>query len=130
MIAADAPPDFITRPGREDSLREPVGCRSTPCRRRSASGRRRCSTSSSTTSIPSSRGRSSAACARPGWGDPRLGGADTPDRLHYYRLHGPTLLIEYDKTDLDHAHSVWHDPTNLFGEDHLRAHHEAAHAHR
>ena len=57
-------------------------------------------------------------------------GADTPDRLHYYRLHGLTLLIEYDKTDLDHAHSVWHDPTNLFGEDHLRAHHEAAHAHR
>jgi hypothetical protein len=54
-------------------------------------------------------------------------GATTPDRLHYYRLHGPTLILEYDKTDADHAHSVWHDPTNLFGEDHLRAHREAAH---
>lgn len=54
-------------------------------------------------------------------------GATTPDGLHYYRLHGPTLILEYDRTEPDHAHSVWHDPTNLFGEDHLRRHHEAAH---
>ena len=54
-------------------------------------------------------------------------GATTPEDLHYYRLHGPTLIVEYDKTDHDHAHSVWHDPTNLFGEDHLRAHRLRAH---
>jgi hypothetical protein len=54
-------------------------------------------------------------------------GATTPDRLHYYRLHGPTLLIEYDRTGPDHAHSVWHDPSDPFGEDQLRAHHESAH---
>ena len=40
-----------------------------------------------------------------------------PARPHYYRLHGPTLLIEYDNTqnDANHIHSVWHDPVNDFG---------------
>ena len=35
-----------------------------------------------------------------------------PGKAHYYRLHGPTLLIEYDNTqnDANHIHSVWHDP--------------------
>ena len=35
-----------------------------------------------------------------------------PGQAHYYRLHGPTLLIEYDNTqnDANHIHSVWHDP--------------------
>ena len=51
-----------------------------------------------------------------------------PSRPHYYRLHGPTLLIEYDNTqnDANHIHSVWHDPVNDFGADLLRAHY--AHA--
>ncbi|MEO1020039.1 MAG: DUF3500 domain-containing protein, partial [Pseudomonadota bacterium] len=31
---------------------------------------------------------------------------------HYFRLHGPTLLIEYDNTQngANHVHTVWHDP--------------------
>src|SRR5262249_2897599 len=42
-----------------------------------------------------------------------------PGRAHYYRLHGPTLLIEYDNTqnDANHIHSVWHDPRRDFGQD-------------
>jgi hypothetical protein len=51
---------------------------------------------------------------------------------HYYRLHGPTLLIEYDNTqnDANHIHSVWHELGNDFGEDLLRAHYETGHPHR
>jgi hypothetical protein len=47
-----------------------------------------------------------------------------PKRPHYYRLHGPTVLIEYDNTqnDANHIHSVWHDPRNDFGADPLGAH--------
>ena len=47
-----------------------------------------------------------------------------PKRPHYYRLHGPTVLIEYDNTqnDANHIHSVWHDPRNDFGADVLGAH--------
>jgi hypothetical protein len=52
-----------------------------------------------------------------------------PRQPHYYRLHGPTLLIEYDNTQnrANHVHSVWHDPRNDFGADLLRAHYERGH---
>ena len=43
---------------------------------------------------------------------------------HYYRVQGPTFLIEYDNTqdDANHAHSVWRDFTGDFGRDLLAAH--------
>jgi hypothetical protein len=52
-----------------------------------------------------------------------------PGRAHYYRVHGPTLLIEYDNTqnNANHIHSVWHDPKRDFGLDLLRAHYEQGH---
>ena len=45
---------------------------------------------------------------------------------HYYRIHGPTVLIEYDNTQggANHVHSVWRDPQNDFGDDLLRRHYE------
>jgi hypothetical protein len=54
-----------------------------------------------------------------------------PRQPHYYRLHGPTLLIEYDNSQnrANHVHSVWHDPRNDFGADPLRAHYERRHQH-
>ena len=47
-------------------------------------------------------------------------------KAHYYRLHGPTLLIELDNTqnDANHIHSVWHDPQRDFGLDALKAHYD------
>ena len=47
-----------------------------------------------------------------------------PGKPHYYRLHGPTLLIEYDNTqnDANHCHSVLRDPADDFGDDLLRRH--------
>jgi Protein of unknown function (DUF3500) len=54
-----------------------------------------------------------------------------PGRAHYYRIHGPTVLIELDNSqnDANHIHSVWHDPRNDFGADLLRAHYEHGHRH-
>ena len=45
---------------------------------------------------------------------------------HYYRIHGPTFLIEYDNTqgNGNHIHTVWRDLKNDFGEDLLREHYE------
>jgi hypothetical protein len=56
-------------------------------------------------------------------------GGDQPGTPHYYRIHGPTLLIEYDNTQnqANHIHTVIRDPRNDFGEDPLAAHY--AHAH-
>lgn len=43
---------------------------------------------------------------------------------HYFRIHGPTLVIEYDNTqnNANHAHLVWHSPDNNFGADYLQRH--------
>jgi hypothetical protein len=43
---------------------------------------------------------------------------------HYYRVQGPTFLIEYDNTQNDgnHVHSVWRDFNGDFGRDLLREH--------
>lgn len=42
----------------------------------------------------------------------------------YYRLQGPSLLVEWDNTQrgANHAHSVWRDPSSDFGLDVLAAH--------
>ena len=45
-------------------------------------------------------------------------------KKHYYRVQGPTFLIEYDNTqdDGNHIHSVWRDFDGDFGRDLLREH--------
>lgn len=56
-------------------------------------------------------------------------GSDIEEEPHYYRLHGPTLLVEYDcvQDAGNHTHAVWRDPKRDFGRDPLRAHRAAAH---
>jgi hypothetical protein len=50
-------------------------------------------------------------------------------RKHYYRVQGPTFLIEFDNTQNDgnHVHSVWRDFDRDFGRDLLRDHIKSAH---
>ena len=45
---------------------------------------------------------------------------------HYYRVQGPTFLLEYDNTQNgnNHVHAVWRDFLGDFGEDLLKAHYE------
>ncbi len=49
---------------------------------------------------------------------------------HYYRIHGPTFVVEYDNTqnDANHVHTVWRNFDRDFGRDPLREHLAAAHA--
>ncbi len=53
-------------------------------------------------------------------------GSIEPGRPHYYRIHSPKLLIEYDNTqnNANHIHTVYRDLANDFGEDMLRLHYE------
>ena len=48
----------------------------------------------------------------------------------YYRIHGPTILIEYDntQTNANHIHTVVRDLTNDWGEDLLREHYKNSHS--
>ncbi|MDX9975524.1 MAG: DUF3500 domain-containing protein [FCB group bacterium] len=53
---------------------------------------------------------------------------------HYYRIQGPSFVIEYDNTqnNANHVHTVWRDFNGDFGRDLLRDHyhdHPAPHQH-
>ncbi len=58
-------------------------------------------------------------------------GSLAPGKGHYFRIHGPTLLIEYDNTqnNANHVHTVVRDLTNDYGEDVLKRHYEKDHQH-
>jgi len=121
--------DILTGPGREDSLRRPQGLALD-----SMTGSQRDQILQLIEQY--------AHDMRPDLAEPALravrdagveklhfawAGATSPGTRHYYRLHGPTLLIEYDNTEPNHTHTVWHDPRDGFGDDLLRRHREHAH---
>ena len=75
---------------------------------------------------PASAQDAQARLDRAGFGKVRFawaGGLESGAK-HYYRVHGPTLLIEYDNTqnDANHIHTVYRDLDNDFGGDVLRRH--------
>ncbi len=54
-----------------------------------------------------------------------------PGKAHYYRVQGPSFLVEFDNAqdDGNHIHTVWRDPENDFGEDLLATHYAQDHDH-
>ena len=54
-------------------------------------------------------------------------GAAARGEPHYYRIQGPSFLIEYDNTqgNANHVHSVWRDFRGDFGRDLLAEHYES-----
>jgi hypothetical protein len=59
-------------------------------------------------------------------------GSTRPGEAHYYRIQGPSFLIEYDNTqnDANHIHTVWRDFAGDFGRDLLQEHYrDAPHRH-
>jgi hypothetical protein len=75
--------------------------------------------------------------SRSGWENIYFGWAGPvgPSAPYYYRVHGPTLLIEFDNNHppgrsdgpINHVHSVFRDPQNDYGEDLLKQHYEQSH---
>jgi hypothetical protein len=57
-------------------------------------------------------------------------GSTEPGQRHYFRVQGPTLLIEHDNTqgNGNHIHSVWRNPADDFGDDVLAEHYRMHHA--
>jgi len=57
-------------------------------------------------------------------------GGTTPGEPHYWRLHGPHFVVEYDNVQggANHVHTLWRDLENDFGGDLLRQHHLHDHA--
>jgi hypothetical protein len=72
------------------------------------------------------------AIEKAGLGDIVFAWMGAPDRSggHYYRIQGPTFLIEFDNTQnrANHIHVVWRDFHGDFGRDVLKEHY-ASHQH-
>jgi hypothetical protein len=62
-----------------------------------------------------------------------MGSVDDPTQRHYYRVHGPSVLIEYTiergvgGDAANHVHSIVRDPSNDYGEDWLGHHYKESH---
>ena len=58
-------------------------------------------------------------------------GSTRRGEAHYYRIQGPSFLVEYDNTQngANHIHTVWRDFDGDFGDDLLKQHYESASAH-
>jgi hypothetical protein len=69
-----------------------------------------------------------AKIEKAGWDQTSFAWAGGLDRGqgHYYRVQGPTFLLEYDNTqnNANHIHAVWRDFENDFGDDLLLKHYE------
>jgi hypothetical protein len=67
-----------------------------------------------------------AKIEKAGWDKVTFAWAGSLERgqRHYYRVQGPTFLIEYDNTqnNANHVHAVWRDFKGDFGADLLREH--------
>lgn len=56
-------------------------------------------------------------------------GSEQIGKPHYYRLHGPSFLVEYDNTqnNANHVHTVWRSIDNDWGDDLLKGHYNRSH---
>ncbi len=74
-------------------------------------------------------GRRMEAIQKAGWEKVVFAWMGAPDRAgaHYYRIQGPTFVIEFDNTQnrANHIHLVWRDFEGDFGRDALKEHYKA-----
>jgi len=134
VIADDSLGNIVTGPGRADALKEPTGL---PLSAMSEENR-----NLALAIIETYVGNLRGDLAKANMQRIREGGVDgihfawagplSLDEPHYYRLHGPVALIEYDNTqnDANHIHSVWRDLTRDFGGDLLAEHYRHGHPHK
>ncbi|MBI3869087.1 MAG: DUF3500 domain-containing protein [Verrucomicrobia bacterium] len=66
-----------------------------------------------------------------GWNQVRFSWAGSSKKYeaHYYRIQGPSFLLEYAnvQNNANHVHTVWRDFDGDFGEDLLKRHYEQSH---
>jgi len=126
IVAAEAPDDILTGADLSIDPLSPVGIRAsalTDSQRELLMGIIDAYTSIMADDIAAERMTEVHSAGLGDIGFAWAGGTDRGDQ-HYYRVQGPTFLIEYDSTQGggNHVHAVWRDFDNDFGRDLLREH--------
>lgn len=131
LIATRAPADIITGNDREARLAAPTGV---PYARMTAAQQAQLR---ALVEVYAGRLRPELAAAElqkiadRGWNTLHFAWAGSlePGQGHYYRIHSPDFVIEYDNTQngANHIHTTWRDFKGDFGRDLLREHHLESH---
>ncbi len=135
IIQAEAPRDIVTEASRRAEIGKPAGLpyrEMTPEQRKAVVQVIRFYAERMRPEIAESELSRIEAAGYEGIHFAWAGGASVGEP-HYYRIHGPTFLIEYDNTqnDANHIHTVWRDLEDDFGGvDVLAAHYETSPHHR
>jgi len=128
VIQADAPNDIITGNDREVTITERSGLPASAMNAEQRDLLLRLVSEYTGNMDQSIASKQMAKIEESGFGELHFAwaGGGEPGERHYYRIHGPTVLIEYDNTQngANHIHSTWRDLTDDFGEDLLRRHYE------
>ncbi len=129
LFDVEAPREMITAESRGAKVLAPVGVtygEMTPAQRRLFERVLDAYLGRMTAEVSAAR---LAAIRQAGMDQLRFGwaGALEPGGPHYYRVQGPTFLVEYDnvQNNANHIHSVWRDFDGDFGRDLLREHYQA-----
>jgi hypothetical protein len=129
IIEAEAYPDILTGASREADIGEPRGVAYAQLGPEDQARMRALVEHYAGRLRPELAAADLAEIETAGWDKVHFAWAGPTDagRGHYYRLHGPTFLVEYDNTqdNANHIHTVWRDFKNDFGRDLLREHYEA-----
>jgi hypothetical protein len=131
VIAGRSLGDIVAGPGRELSLQRAEGVALASLTEAQRAGIARILELYTGTMRPEIATAALAKVREAGLDAVRFAWAGSPARgqPHYFRIHGPAALIEYDNTQdgANHVHSVWIDPVSLFGRDLLKAHYQRQH---
>ena len=129
IITADAPRDIITGNAAQVDPLSPVGIPVSQLRPQQSAMLVRLLDEYLNRMAPELAARRRAALERTDFGRVTFAWAGTIEvgKPHYYRVQGPSFLIEYDNTqnEANHIHSVWRDFAGDFGRDLLREHYRS-----
>lgn len=134
VILNEAPPDIVTRADREVALRDPVGLPASAMTETQRSALWQLMAEYVQNARSDTAQRQLERIEHAGIGNIHFAWVGSMERgnAHYYRVHGPTSLIEYDNTqnNANHIHTVWRDLEDDFGGDLLRRHYEESAHHK
>jgi hypothetical protein len=129
VIADDIPADVFEGPGRRNSLKDYEGIKAEAFSADQIALLQRLVGEYLKNAEPGNASRHLDAIAAAGWKSLWFSwrGPIEADGPFYYRVHGPRLLIEYNRQDANHDHAVVRDPANDYGEDWLAHHYREFH---
>ena len=134
ILSSQAPPEILTSNARKAAIQEDKGISFTALTDEQKRKLQELVTLFSSVQKPDQAKARLDKIEKSGWSKVKFAWMGSLEKFegHYYRIQGPTFLIEYDNTQnhANHIHTVWRDFEGDFGMDALAEHYRTAEHHR